>query len=84
MCVTDKDFQQPIHKHPIVMKTKTPMIISVGSVTGAAAAGAAVGALGLLAGPVGAVTIPIGLFLGMALGAVGTALYHQQQEYPSK
>ena len=59
--VTDKDFQQPIYNQPIVMKTaeekKTPIIVSVGGVMGPAVAGAAVGALGLLAGPVGAITI---------------------------
>ena len=70
--VTDEDFQQPIHSQPIIMKTS--ILVSVGGVMGPGVAGAAVGALGLLGGPVGAVTIPLGFFVGVALGAVGTAI----------
>ena len=39
------------------------------------------GALGLLGGPAGAVTIPVGFFIGMIMGAVEAALY---QEHSSK
>ena len=53
--VTDEDFQQPIHSQPIVIKSS--ILTSVG-LAGPGLVGAAVGALGLLAGPVGAVTIP--------------------------
>ena len=81
--VTDEDLRQPIHNQPITVKTaeerKTlQLLASVGGVMGSAAIGAGIGATGLLAGPVGVVTIPIGLFLGLSLGAVGTALYHHQ------
>ena len=53
--VTDEDFQQPIHSQPIVIKKeeqKKTILASVGGVIGPAVAGAGLGALGLIAGPV--------------------------------
>ena len=77
--VTDEDFQQPIHSQPIVIKKeeqKKTILASVGGVIGPAVAGAGLGALGLIAGPVGVVGVPVGFFIGMAVGSVGTAMYN--------
>ena len=66
--VTDKDFQQPIHNQPIIVTTTQLITDTVRTVAKFATAGALVGALGFIGGPVGIVTVPIGLAVGITLG----------------
>ena len=76
---TDKDFQQPLHSQPIIIKKeekKKSVLVPVGGVIATAVAGAGLGALGLIAGPVGAAGVPFGFLMGMAVGLIGTAMYH--------
>ena len=82
--VTKSDFSKPIDEQPIIIPVlhdhdpdyiKLP--VTVGTVLGSAACGAALGTLGLVGGPVGAVGIPVGLFVGLVVGAIGAVRLHK-------
>ena len=64
--VTVRDFELPLYDQPIFVD-RTRNI--AGTVTGYVATGAALGALGFIAGPVGIVPLPVGLVVGAVLGA---------------
>lgn len=70
------EFLKSLEEQPIVVlrevrgaDTKIPL--TVGCVVGTACFGALFGAIGLAAGPVGLVGIPVGFFLGMMVGTLG-------------
>ena len=75
MDVTDNDLQQPIHNQPIVVGLTKYISPTVDTVAVFAAAGAAVGALGFLGGPVGLVTTPTGIAVGISLGIIATVTF---------
>ena len=73
--VKREDFLAPLQDQPIVIpegpdSTNKGYPITVGTMATATIAGASLGAIGIAAGPVGAIGIPIGLFVGMMIGAI--------------
>ena len=68
--VTQKDFQQPIYKQPIVLSQTKITAGAVGTIAAFGAIGAALGALGFIGGPVGIPTTALGLGVGVLLGGI--------------
>ena len=75
--VTQADFEKPLEEQPIVIpdlkdeiKESLKGVGVVSAVAIPASVGAALGAVGLVGGPLGAVAIPIGGFIGMTVGLV--------------
>ena len=86
--VTRADFEKPLDEQPIVVKRgrmseNTATVLTIGSVAGSAAVGGLVGALALIAGPIGLVGIPIGMFVGMMCGAA-VAAYKNEERVKAK
>ena len=76
--ITSEDFTKPLTEQPIVVQQEKaavdrPLPLTVGTVMVPACVGGLVGAIGLVGGPVGLLGIPIGVFIGMTIGAVVAA-----------